>query len=205
MRGVAMTIIDVTVWDKDPLDLIVKNKDFINHLKANGIKGLEVRNILYNLHGLQLEIPINDKQRHEKRGKYHQIAYAIRYIKILLNNDAVSDEDRESLDKMMTRLVNERKVLFPYEINSKGNPVIKTIIHPEEHGKEKEKKVTAKSFKQALGIQALLLHEYIRRFNQYYLQKDIFDLIAELFEVIHGLKFSQNKIANFYKNNLKFL
>ena len=57
------------------------------------------------------------------------------------------------------------------------------------------------SDKQMKGRQIASINKYIKRFNHMYYQNDIFDLIAEIYEVLDMGKFTRNQIKNFDKNN----
>ena len=196
-----MTTFDVDINDKDyrckdPLDLIIKNKEFVDHLRENGMNGDEVRNILDDWQGLMQEIPI--RATSQDKAKDRLIDYAIRHTKALVNNEAITEEERKSLFKIWDRLCEERTP--PLEKDKSGRPVVRLMYHPEECNSGY---APAKTHKQMIGFQTVLLYELIERCNTKYLQKDIFNFISELFEVAgSGQKFSQNQIANFYKNNL---
>jgi len=181
---------------------IVKNKVFVSLLKMNGIDGFVVRNILRNYHGLKEETPIGrDRQYAEKKKKYRKYSYAMRQIMALFNNDALIDDEREYLCKIMTRIDNEKEGLFPFKTDTKGNCFMVWAKNPEECG---IKRSASKSLKQALGRQTVLLHDYIQKYNtnkEEFLQKDVFLLISELFFIFHDWEISETRIANFYKNN----
>ena len=193
------TFFDLEKYYKDPLDLIVRNTGIVRHLRVNGIDGMEIRNVLRNFHGLKMEIPISNVGMDEHKKKQRQIDYARRHTLALINNSAITDEERECLFKIDRRLTNEYS---PININKAGRPIIK-LRFPSDEGGESE--VKAKRLTQAYGFQVVLLHEYIKNHNRRYLQKDIFSLIVELFEFIHEVRITPNRISNFYKNNLKFL
>jgi len=174
---------------KDPLDLIVKNKDFVRHLRKNGIDGLEINKILGNLQGLKQEWPIGITEKDKENRR--KIDYAMRHVKALATSDAITDEELEYLCKIMTRLYRE---YIPWEKNKKGHPVITFKLGQGD----------VKTPKQVWGKQTVALYGYIQKYNsnfEMFLQKDVFLLIAELFDVRENLKFTRKQIENFYKNN----
>ncbi|HRR42001.1 MAG TPA: hypothetical protein P5244_12265 [Syntrophales bacterium] len=182
--------IDLELPDKDPLDLIERNKDIVRHLRGNGIDGFEIKNILDNSYGLRnLDLYITDAVTSRILKEQHQIDYAMRHLKSLVNNDAITDDEKKCLLKIWERLRNE--YFPPIETVKKGWPVLKI----------ERRKGDAKSEKQMVGRQVAAINKYIRPFNKIYLQKDIFDLIAELFEIRHDRKYTQKQIENFDKNN----
>ena len=193
------TVFNLDKDDKDPLELIVRNTGIVRHLRGNGIDGMEIKNILHNYHGLKMEMPVSRVGMEEYRKEQRQIDYARRHTLALIRNPAITDEERESLIKINSRLSSE---YYPLDIDKAGQPIVK-ISYPGDDGGETD--VKAKSMIQAYGFQVLLLHECIKNYNTTYLQKDIFNLIAELFEAMDRGKFDLSRISNFYKNNLKFL
>jgi hypothetical protein len=186
------TIFDIKKFDKDPLDLIVRHKDIVRHLRGNRIDGLKIRDMLNNWHGLKIEFPISVTKRDKQKQK--QIDYAMRYVKALVSNEVITDKEREFLCEMYNRLWCD---LPHWEKGKSGGPVYKML--------QGQGEGDAISFKQMIGRQVATINKYIQPFNKMYLQMDIFDLISELLEVWQGLKCTQKQIANLDKNNLKFL
>jgi hypothetical protein len=89
-----MLIVDLSVWDKDPLSLIVENMSNVEGLKEAGIDGLVIRSLLINWHGLSVSIPIKQSKTALKDNDY-----ARRAIKGLLNNGAVKEDVKKVLRK----------------------------------------------------------------------------------------------------------
>ena len=77
--------------EKDTLDLIIKNKLFVRHLRENGIDGFEVNKILRDSHGLKSEIPISISK--QEAAAQRQINYAMRWTKNLISNQIIEDEE----------------------------------------------------------------------------------------------------------------
>jgi hypothetical protein len=184
---------DLEKYDKDPLDLIVKHKDIVKHLRENGIDGQEIKKMLCNSHGLKSEIPVRiTKQEAAAR---RQIDYAMRHLKALVSSLAITDKEKHFLVAIYNRLYQAQAI---WEKGKSGNPVIKWEVGDGDGD--------AKTLKQMIGMRVAFINKYILTFNKkMYLQKDIFDLIAELFEVYMDTKYTQRQIANFDKNNCKFL
>ena len=175
------TIIDLENHDRDPLDLIKIHNDIVQHLRSNKIDGMEIRKILDDWQGVKFKMPIAMTRQDIKERR--QFDYAIRHASSLLKSEVTTSTEKIYLEEMIERLYNER-IPSAVMIN----------FHPSEEG-------NAKSFKQMIGRQVATLNKYIQPFNKLYLKKDIFSLIAELLEVAHGFKYTQNEIANFDKNN----
>jgi hypothetical protein len=176
-----MTTFDLEKYDKDPLVLIVRNKEIVRHLQGNGIDGLEINKMLNDWHGLKSKVPIFLTKRDKQ--KQRQIDYAIRYTKALINNEAITDKERKHFLKILERLSMEH---LPSAVTLK--------FHPSETE-------NAKTRKQVIGRQVATINKYIKPFNKMCQQKKIFDLISELLEVWEWGKFTQKQIANFDKNN----
>ncbi|MHB8091850.1 MAG: hypothetical protein ACYDH8_09695 [Syntrophales bacterium] len=171
---------------KDPLDLIVRHKDIVKHLRGNGIDGMEIRNIFLNRHGLRMIVPVFFSEAAMK--KHRNTSYAMRNVSALLSSDLVSNKEKDFLSNIMTRLSGNYSEL---ESDKKGETFLK--FHREQGG--------AKTHKQMIGRQVVELVKYIKRFNHMYYQNDIFDLIAEIYEVTDMGKFTRERIKNFDKNN----
>lgn len=188
------TIVDLERHDKDPLDLIVRHKDIVRHLRGNGIDGFEIKKILDNSYGLKkLDLYITDAATKQLFKEQHQIDYAMRHVKALVNNEAITDDERKCLFKIWDRLGKE---YFPLEMGKSGWPMYKI----------QRRKGDAKTDKQVTGRQVVALHAFMMKFNgnknsMPYPQTAIFDLIAELFEVRQGQKFTRDQIKNFYTNH----
>ncbi len=191
-----MTTFDLEKYDKDPLDLIERNKDIVRHLRRNGIDGFEIKKILDNFQGLKMEVPILVTRHHA--AKKLKIDDARRAVTRLINNPEITDKEREYLCEMHNRLYQEQML---WEKGKSGGPVYKMPL-----GDCTKVKKASISLKQTLGRQTVLLHDYIQKHNtnkETFLQKNTFLLIAELFEVWQELKFSMKQVKNFYDNNYK--
>ena len=181
--------------EKDTLDLIIKNKLFVRHLRENGIDGFEVNKILRDSHGLKSEIPISISK--QEAAAQRQINYAMRWTKNLISNQIIEDEEIKFLVKIYNRLYQAQRI---WEKGGKGGTVIKWKLG-EGEGK-------AKSFKQMIGLRIVSLYKYIKPFCRKngqqrlaYIQTDIFKLIAELFKVAQQTNFTDKQIKTFYNNN----
>jgi len=176
--------------NQDILDLIVKNRNFVRHLKKNGIDNIEICHILGDLQGLKMEMLIKTLTEKDKADQ-RKIDYAMRYLKALVSNEAITDEESDYLCKIQNRLLVE---YLPWEKDKKGRLVA--------HWRMGEG--DAKTQKQARGRQVVKLYYYIQEYNtnkDLFLQKDVFELIAELYDVWENLKYTRKEIENFYKNN----
>jgi len=187
------TIFDLE--EKDPLDLIVKNKNFVKYLRGNGIDGFEINKIMRNSHGLKSEIPLPLTK--QAAAGIRQVDYAMRYLKILIKNPQITDDEADFFNKTYNRLFRAQRGI---EKNKLGKPVLKWQFG--------EGEGNAKTFKQMQGLRVVALHKYISTFNKprarhqkAFLQKDIFNLIAELFDVLQQYKLTAQQIKNFDKNN----
>jgi hypothetical protein len=186
---------DLEKYDKDPLDLIERNTDIVRHLRGNGIDGFEIKKILNNFQGLKTEFPISVTK--SDKAKNLKIDDARRAVTRLTNNPAITDKEREYLCEMYNRLYQEQ---VTWEKGKSGGPVYKMPL-----GDCAKVKNASISYKQTLGRQTVLLHDYIQKHNtnkEMFLQKNTFLLISELFENFHDWKISDKRIAGFYKNNL---
>jgi hypothetical protein len=199
-------VIDFSILDKNPLDLIVKEKKFAKRLKERGADGTEINKILHNWYGLMMKIPVLKNEAVLKnRNRFKDLSYSMRRIMSVLKDPIILDEIKEVLGSELIRLYREREEMIP--------EVIKMTMHPE----EKETKRRAKSFKQVRGFQVIDLYNYLRPFadkitKQYegieqYRQRDIFRLIAELFDVTEivkqeGPRYGYKDIEILYFNNL---
>ncbi len=182
------------ISDKDPLELVVKNKDIVRHLRGNGIDGAEIRKMLNYSHGLKMEWPIlMSKAEKEKR---KQTDYALRWTTDLIKSDVTTDAEKKSLCEIYNRLWHE---LPTWEKGKSGAPVYKMPVGDDPGD--------AISDKQMTGRQVVAIRSYVMKFNgksrhaKAYSQNAIFDLIAELFEVCKGRKYTRAQIINFDKNN----
>jgi|GEM_PF-6983620 len=177
----------VEVDERDPLDLIVKNKEIVRHLRGNGINGQSIREILKDWRP-KMEFPIATTKSEKKEQK--EIDYAMRHLKALVSNKSITDKEAKALVKIYNRLYHEH---MQWEKDKTGKPVYKMTMS----------KNTSKTQKQMLGRQVATINKYIKPFNKMYLQREIYSLIAELLETWHHSmqKFSQDEIANFDKNN----
>jgi len=189
-----MLIVDRSVWDKDPLSLIVENKVYVEGLKEAGIDGLVIRSLLINWHCLSVSVPIKQRKTALKDNDY-----ARRAIKKLLNNKAVIEDVKEVLRIEQIRLENEKKTRLQKSID--------IILHPE----EKETKSKANKFTEMIKLQVGQLYDYIEPLRkkanksahsaQKYIITDTYKLIAELFNLISaGEIYSHNKIKEIYFN-----
>ena len=178
-------------YEKDPLEMVVRNTDIVKHLRGNGIDGMELRRILSDYHGLKLVVPIFYTE--EVMKKQRKIEYAIRHISALCKTDIVSKDEKDYLCNMMKR-ISELYYLSEDERGKNKNYVLKCPIHPCEQG-------NAKTRKQAIGFQVVELSKYISKFNKMHTQKAVFKLISELLETVWKENFSYEKIKNFEKNN----
>ena len=168
-----MLIVDLSVWDKDPLSLIVENMSYVEGLKEAGIDGLVILSLLINWHGLSVSVPIKQSKTALKDNDY-----ARRAIKGLLNNGAVKEDVKEVLRKELKRLDNDKKRRLLKSID--------IILHPE----EKEAKPKAKKFTEMIKLQVGQLYDYIEPFRkkanksahsaQKFIITDTYKLIAEL-------------------------
>jgi len=181
-----MTIF-VKIDEIDPLDLIVKNKEIVRHLRGNGINGQSIREILEDWRP-KMEFPIATTKCEKQAQK--EIDYAMRHLKALVGNKSITDKEVKALVKIYNRLYHEH---MQWEKDKTGKPVYKMTMS----------KNTSKTQKQMLGRQVAAINKYIKPFNKMYLQREIYSLIAELLETWHNSmqKFSQDEIANFDKNN----
>jgi len=190
-------IVDLEKYNKDPLDLVERHKEIVAYLRANGIDGRVIKAILEDRHGFQatIEIPMPNTNISAWDREQTQIAYARRHVTSLINSRAITDEEKEFLFKIDRRLSEE---YFPVDTDKAGRHIFR--LPPAEC-----KNAKAKTERQMTGFRVVLLYDYIDGYNTNYLQIHIFDLIAELLGVYGGEKFSRSEVANFYKNNLKFL
>lgn len=171
-----MLIVDRSVWDKDPLSLIVENMSYVEGLKEAGIDGLVIRSLLINWHGLSVSVPIKQSKTALKDNDY-----ARRAIKGLLNNEAVIEDVKEVLRIEQKRLEYEKKTRLQKSID--------IILHPE----EKESKAK-KKFTEMIKLQVGQLYDYIEPLRkkanksahsaQKYTITNTYKLIAELFNLI---------------------
>ena len=191
-----LIIVDLSVWDKDPLSLIVENMSYVEGLKEAGIDGLVIRSMLMNWHGLSVSVPIKQSKTALKDNDY-----ARRAIKGLLNNGAVKEDVKEVLRKELKRLDNDKKRRLLKSID--------IILHPE----EKEAKPKAKKFTEMIKLQVGQLYDYIEPFrkkanksahsSQKFIITDTYKLIAELFNLINaGENYDHNNIKQIYFNYL---
>jgi len=184
------------IGEENPLKYVTKNKDIVKHLQRNKIDGFEINKILFHSHGLKIELPIKlPKHAMETR---RQLNYVVRWYRSLINSPVIIDDDKEILIRMYNDYLELQNVLW--KKGKTGNPVVKIGIG--------EEKGHAKSTKQMLGLRVVNLYEYLEKHNRQqsrdqipYKQKEIFNLMIELFEIV-GVKLTFNQIKNFYKNNL---
>ena len=175
----------------NPLDLIVKNKDLVRHLRTNGIDGMEITRIFSNRQGLKKEFSVF--QTEGAKIKQRKVIYAMRHVSALINNDVIMGRDHENLCEIYEGLKRQYQ---PWEKDAKGQLVISYRMGEGE----------AKTHKQMIGRQVVALYTYLQKHNtnkEMFLQKSVFLLIAELFFVGEDLKFTRKQIENFYKNNLR--
>jgi len=180
-----------SVKEKDPLDSIIKNNEIVKHLRENGIDGFEINKILHDLQGLKFKMPVSIQVSKQ------QVNYAIRYTKCLINNPAIKQEEQKSLCAMYSRLYRLQQII--------GKKQNEKAVYAFAQGDG-----NAKTRTQAIGLQVVALHKYIlpfskqnKRHQKPFMQKDVFRLIIELFEVVCGEKYTEAQIKNFYKNNYK--
>jgi hypothetical protein len=198
--------IDFSILDKNPLDLIVEEKKFAKRLKEHGVDGNKIKKILQNLYGLSGKIPIlKDQVFLKERKKYKSLSYSMSRIVAVLRDPLVSEAAKAKLDFDHQRLRKERENIIP--------KAIKITMHPD----EEETKRKAKSFTQVRGFQVVDLYEYIHPFlyeiskqcegREQYKKRDIFKLIAELFNVTEIIKqekpeYDYKDIETLYFNNI---
>ncbi len=174
----------------DALGLIVRNKDFVQHLRGNGIDGREIKKMLNDWHGLKtaIYIPLTENDKKELR----KVDYAIRPISALISSEVITDEERDYLLGMKKRM--EQMFYIPDEKRKSGIPYVEF----------KMGKGNAKGCKQMIGQRAVEIYKYVDKFNtnkEVYRQNDIYNLIAELFEVFMKEKYTREEIKNFVTNN----
>lgn len=187
---------------RDPLDMIVRNRDTVRHLRGNRIDTSVINRILLDTQGREMEVPVKITRAFAAYNR--KIEYALRHINAFMKNDAITEEERVYLSDMRTRLRVEH---VPLKTDKRGRKMIKIKMQPEE-GKDDEPgykqavQKKAKTRKQMIGRQVAALYKYIQPF--YRLQprrKIIYELIAELLEVVWQEKFTIDQIANLDRNN----
>ena len=91
-------IIDLSVWDKNPLDLIGQ-KQFAERLKEQGADGEKIKDMLCNWHGISIKSPIlKDETFKKEREKYRVLSYSIRKINTVLKDPYVSEETQTAVE-----------------------------------------------------------------------------------------------------------
>lgn len=199
-------IIDFSILDENPLDLIVDEKEFANRLKEQGADGNKIKQILHNWYGLSARIPIlHDEAFLKDRKKYKNLSYSMRRIVAVLRDPLVSAQAKIKLDIELERLSNERERIIPEEV--------KTTLHPDEAPTKRK----AKSFTQVRGFQVVDLYTYINPFAdkisrhyegiEEYRQRDVFKVIAELFSVTEIVQqrtptYDYKDVETLYFNNI---
>lgn len=178
----------------DILDEVNKNKLFVKRLRKNGIDSRKISDLLTDMHGLKMELPV--KISKEEKEFQTQTSYATRWLKNLTSNPVIIDDDKKVLIDLYEKYDEAQKVLWTK--SKRGKDVVRVRVGG-------ESKDGAKSIKQVIGLCVVALYEYISSFNgkndgKTFLQKDIFNLISELFEII-GLKYTQEQIKTLYRNN----
>ncbi len=198
-----------------------QNKLIVKHLRGNGIDGREIFKMLCDVHELSWIFPVKLSQVEKEKRTAASIAK--RFISGLISNKAIAEEEKEYLRKVQARLEKD----YPLFEKQSGKPVIKVVsanlgVGPaydvgsgipwetwtrETKQIRKPTKETAKTENQMWGMQIVEVYDYIEEFNSYkqssgkpFLQKDIFGLIAELFNVLFNLKFTGVKIRTLYTN-----
>ena len=199
-------VVDFSILDENPLDLIVDEKKFANRLKEQGADGNKIKQILHNWYGLSARIPIlHDEAFLKDRKEYKSLSYSMRRIVAVLRDPLVSGQAKAKLDIELERLSNERERIIPEEV--------KITLHPDEVPTKRK----AKSFTQVRGFQVVDLYTYIHPFAdniskhyegiEEYKQRDIFKVIAELFSVTEIVKqrtptYDYKDIETLYFNNI---
>lgn len=121
--------------EKNPLDLVVKNKRLVKHLRENKIDGFEINKILFDWQGLKHKYPLRTEK---EQATAKEINYAKRNITPLINNRAITKKEKKFLCIIKDRLISEQE-LFGKKQNKQQTIILK-------YGKG-----DAKTFKQMIG------------------------------------------------------
>lgn len=199
----------------DPLEEVVEHKDIVRHLINNGIDGHEIYKMLCDCHDWEWEFPVNFSEEDKTQRK--EATQALRFVSGLITSRAITEVEKNVLHKIKLRLERD----YPSFKKKSGQPVIKVLSmdlgvgpatdvgkYPAGKVRTQPKGHAAKTEKQIWGLQVVEMHNYINQFitnNHLFLQNDIYDLIAEVFKVTFGLKFTREQVKNFHTNNFKYL
>jgi len=211
----------------DILDFVKDYRDerIIQHLRANGIDGFKVQDILRDNFGLSGLHGAPVSYTREERARDKKIEYAMRDISKLCKSSLLAKGEVSVLRKIETRL---KKISFRFSRDTidsitaanSDSGAQKSILHLGSSGSRSLNSFKIKikngkasldlrpdapcpiSTKQRFGVQMVALFDYIQQFNHgQYINKEIFGLIATLFKKMNRIEFNINQIKKFIENN----
>lgn len=211
----------------DILDLVngYQDEKIIQHLRANGIDGFKVRNILLDSFGFTPFHGYSVSYTQEEMKRDKKIFNAIRKISALCNNSLLTNNEIKLLRKTELRLKKtsfrfSRDTIDAITTKTKDNGDLENICclgssgyKPLDGFKIKIKNGKAlldcradmpspKSTKQYFGVQMVALFDYIQKFNHgQYIDKEIYGLIAALFKKMNSIEFDTDQIKKYIENN----
>lgn len=182
---------------QDALALIKdeKNKKFVNDLRGNRIDGKTIHKMLMDCHGLKVGIYLLEGDDIKKLKK--EIYRAKSDLTKVIKSEFITDEEEEYLCGIQSRIMEKYKILW--NRNRKEG----IFLAEERVGEGK-----AKGTKQMMGLRAAEIYKYINKDKflsttaHDYLKNDIYDLIAELFEVCLKKTYTREQIRTLVQNNI---